>query len=88
MNKLILVVVLLTLALPPAFAADTTELARQVRETEIAFATTMADRDWAAFKAFISPKAVFFGRRVILRGRPGGYHASSALHATRPADVS
>lgn len=32
-----------------ALAANAAELASQVRETEKAFAGTMADRDWAAF---------------------------------------
>ncbi|MCX6558611.1 MAG: hypothetical protein NTW95_14465 [Candidatus Aminicenantes bacterium] len=68
MKKLILALALLVLALPQAIAADTRELARQVRETETAFAKTMADRDWAAFKAFVSLEAIFFGRRGILRG--------------------
>ncbi len=69
MKKLILAVVLLAFALSQAVAADTTELARQVRGTETAFAKTMADRDWAAFKAFVSPEAVFFGGRGVRRGR-------------------
>jgi ketosteroid isomerase-like protein len=69
MKKLILLVMLMAIALPQAVAADTTELARQVRETETSFAKTMADRDWAAFKTFVSPEAVFFGRRGIRRGR-------------------
>lgn len=59
----------LVLFLLPAFAADTAQLAEQVRAVETAFAKTMADRDWAAFKAFISEEAVFFGGRGVLRGR-------------------
>jgi ketosteroid isomerase-like protein len=62
------IIVWLALAVLPALAADTAELARQVRAAETAFARTMADRDWDAFKASISPEAVFFGRGV-LRGR-------------------
>ncbi len=53
---------------PRSLAADTAELARQVRAAEAAFAKTMADRDWAAFKACVSQEAVFIGRQV-LRGR-------------------
>lgn len=56
------------LALAAVAAADTAELAMQVRAAETAFAKTMADRDWDAFKACISREAVFFGRQV-LRGR-------------------
>lgn len=68
-KKLALVAVLLVLAWLPAPAADTAQLAGQVRAAEAAFAKTMADRDWAAFSAFISEEAVFFGGQGILRGR-------------------
>jgi len=44
------------------------DLAREVREAEIAFAATMAARDQAAFGEFVSDEAVFFGRQV-LRGK-------------------
>jgi ketosteroid isomerase-like protein len=49
--------------------ADLDRLAGQVRETEAAFARTMADRDWEAFRAFIAEEAVFFGEERVLRGR-------------------
>ncbi len=69
MKKRILgVTALLATAFLPAAGADTAELARQVRAAETAFAKTMADRDWAAFKACVSREAIFFGRQV-LRGR-------------------
>jgi ketosteroid isomerase-like protein len=67
--KKTLIAISLVLAMLPAFAADTAQLAEQVRAVETAFAKTMADRDWAAFKAFISAEAVFFGGQRILRGR-------------------
>jgi ketosteroid isomerase-like protein len=50
-------------------AADARQAAVQVRETEAAFARTMADRDWKAFTSFISHEAVFFGSQGVLRGR-------------------
>lgn len=68
-KKLILVAVLLVLVWLPVRGADTAKLAGQVRAVETAFAKTMADRDWAVFKAFISEEAVFFGGKGILRGR-------------------
>jgi ketosteroid isomerase-like protein len=68
-KKFISAFVLLALAWLPARAADTAQLAEQARAVETAFAKTMADRDWAAFKAFISEEAVFFGGQGILRGR-------------------
>src|SRR3954471_19065658 len=50
-------------------AEETNEqLARQVRETETAFAATMAKRDLAAFSAFLADEAVFFGATP-LRGK-------------------
>lgn len=44
------------------------QLAARVRAREQAFAKTMADRDHAAFAAFVSEEAVFVGRSV-RRGR-------------------
>lgn len=40
-----------------------------VEAREIAFAQTMADRDFEAFLTFISPEAVFFSGNTPLRGR-------------------
>jgi ketosteroid isomerase-like protein len=68
-RKLIGAALLLATAFLPAAAMDTAELANQVRAAETAFAKTMADRDWAAFKASLSAEAVFFGARGVLRGR-------------------
>lgn len=68
-KKLTLFTALLALSLTSVMAATTSELAMQVKAVETAFAKTMADRDWAAFKASISAEAVFFGRKGILRGR-------------------
>jgi ketosteroid isomerase-like protein len=42
---------------------------RDVTETERAFAKTMADRDFAAFKSFLSDEAVFFTGPTPLRGK-------------------
>ena len=52
-------------------AAETNaDLQAQVRDTERAFAKTMADRDHAAFASFVSDEAVFFsGPKAVLRGR-------------------
>ena len=48
---------------------DIAALTRQVADTERAFAKTMADRDHAAFTAFLSEDAVFFTGPTALRGR-------------------
>jgi ketosteroid isomerase-like protein len=47
---------------------DNAELTEQVRQTESAFAKTMADRDHAAFTSFLADETVFMGRTT-LRGK-------------------
>ena len=49
-------------------AAPDAALTEQVRRTEITFARTMADRDAAGFRSFLSEEAVFVGRSGVLRG--------------------
>jgi ketosteroid isomerase-like protein len=44
------------------------ELSRQVRDSENAFAATMAQRDLKAFESFIAEDAVFFGKAA-MRGK-------------------
>ncbi len=60
----------LALLLPIALPAQNSsaDLQKQVREREVAFAKTMADRDHAAFTSFVSEEAIFMGRTA-LRGR-------------------
>jgi ketosteroid isomerase-like protein len=53
----------------PAFAADVEALARQVADTERAFARSMAQRDHAAFTALLSEQAVFYGGTSVLHGK-------------------
>ena len=66
--KLIAVLVVAVAALP--IGAETIDALReQVRQTEIAFAKTMADRDHEAFASFIATDAVFLSGRSALRGR-------------------
>lgn len=43
--------------------------AEEVRAREIAFAQTMADRDFDAFLSFVAPEAVFFNGDRPMRGR-------------------
>ena len=54
-------------AAPPP-RPDIAELARQVADTERAFARTMADRNHAAFVTFLAPDAIFFSGTKALRG--------------------
>lgn len=51
---------------PRSNAAD---LAKQVADTERAFARTMADRDHAAFVKFLSSETIFFTSTKALHGR-------------------
>ena len=44
------------------------ELSQQVRDTERAFAATMADRDFEAFSTFLADETVFFSGDTALRG--------------------
>ena len=53
----------------PLVKSDLAELQQQVMETERAFAQTMADRDFEAFKSFLSTEAVFFSGSTPLRGK-------------------
>jgi ketosteroid isomerase-like protein len=46
-----------------------TSVAEQVRNAEIRFARSMADRDLKAFTSFIDDEAIFFGGKGALRGR-------------------
>ena len=48
---------------------DHQQLVAQVTATEVAFAKTMADRDFAAFLTFIAEDAVFLGGATPTRGR-------------------
>lgn len=52
-----------------AMAATNAELAEQVRQSERAFAKTMADRKLDAFGEYVSKEAIFFGGKGPLRGR-------------------
>jgi ketosteroid isomerase-like protein len=53
----------------PRAPVDRAELARQVADTETAFAKTMADRDLAGFERFLAEDTVFFSGPVPLRGK-------------------
>lgn len=61
----------LVAAAATAGSAETNaDLQAQVRDTERAFAKTMADRNHAAFVAFLAEETIFFGQRPApLRGK-------------------
>ena len=49
--------------------AEEPDLEMQVTETEIAFARTMAERNFEAFTTFLSEEAIFFAGERPLRGK-------------------
>ena len=69
----VIAVLTLTLSLPVVAIAgegpDITGLAAGLRETEEAFAQTMADRNHQAFVSFLAEETVFFGQSGEIRGR-------------------
>ena len=60
---------LLAASQTPRAQADVAALGTQVRDTERAFAKTMADRDHTAFAAFLADEAVFMADAQTLRGK-------------------
>ena len=71
MKRLLLFVAAIGLAAgqAPRAQADVAALARQVGDTERAFAKTMADRDHAAFTSFLADETVFMGNVQTTRGK-------------------
>lgn len=64
----LIVVIIIMMALP-AICETNEELAKQVRETEAAFANTMAARDFNGFVSFLSDETIFFGGKSARRGK-------------------
>jgi ketosteroid isomerase-like protein len=93
MMSLVLVTVV-TMAAGAAPAATNAELAEQVRQTEAAFAKTMADRDHAGFVSFLADETIFFGRKGPMRGKQAVadawkplYEGPKAPFSWRPEDA-
>ena len=49
-------------------AKTTAELEAEVKQVEAAFAASMANRDFSAFKGFLGEDAVFFDDEIPIRG--------------------
>ena len=75
------------LSIGSAFAQSNAELAVQVRDTENAFAKTMADRDLEAFASFLAEDAFFFGQKG-LRGKKAVVEAWSKFYDGKTAPFS
>ena len=74
-----------TVAAEPALL---TEVEAQVRAAEVAFARTMAERDFSAFGEYLSPDAVFFAGERPLRGADARQAAWEPFFAGEQAPVS
>jgi ketosteroid isomerase-like protein len=81
----ILAVVLAVAGVAGAQGSD--ELREQVRQREIDFARTMADRDHAAFVSFLSDEAIFAGGTV-LRGKARVAEAWKRYYEAKDAPFS
>jgi ketosteroid isomerase-like protein len=66
--QLSFILLLSPLAITSADTGGNARLVHQVEDTERAFARTMADRDFEAFKTFLDAEAVFFSGETPLRG--------------------
>jgi len=83
-------------AVPPAARAqpDLDALRRDVWATEVAFARSMAERDFAAFARHLSEHAVFWSGSQVLRGKAAVldawrrfYEGAQAPFSWQPDDV-
>lgn len=69
-------------------SSSTDDPAVTVEAREIAFAKTMADRDFDGFKEFISDEAIFFNGNVPLKGKPAITAAWAAFFEGETAPFS
>jgi len=89
MLKHVLAAVAIAAGTAPRAQTDPAALAGQVRETEQAFAKSMADRDHAAFVSFLSDEAVFVpDGQPALRGKAAVAAAWKRLYEGAQAPFS
>lgn len=91
---LLLPAVLALASCGPRDRPGTSEAARRVRETETAFAASMAERDLGAFASFLSDEAVFLtgdgalrGKDAVLEGWARYFEGERAPFSWRPERV-
>jgi len=70
------------------FSATNEELRNQVMETERAFASTMADRDFEAFVSFLADETVFFAGEKPLNGKQAVADAWQAFYTAENVPFS
>jgi ketosteroid isomerase-like protein len=89
MRWLLTGVTLLAAVVPVETSSESrADLARQVWDTERAFAKTMADRDHQAFASFLAVEAVFLSAQGTLRGQPAVAQGWRALYEQPHAPFS
>ena len=85
------------LALPVAIAAEgVSDREAALRDTETAFAATMARRDFEAFASFLAPETIFFGRgdrqmrgkAAVLEAWKEYYEGAAAPFSWKPETVA
>lgn len=69
LGRMITIAGVLAMTMLSARAETNAELREQVRNTEAAFAKTMADRDHAKFTSFLADETIFFGSKSAIRGK-------------------
>jgi ketosteroid isomerase-like protein len=67
---------------------DLTDLTAEVRQAELSFAKTMADRDLKAFGSFIADEGVFFGAKGAIKGRDAVVEAWRRFFTEKAAPFS
>lgn len=89
------ILIVLPLLLTVAQAADLEQLRQQVEDTERAFAQSMADRDFEAFKTFLAQDTIFFAGETPIRGSEqvaaawaGFYEGGQAPFSWEPETVA
>lgn len=68
-NSMFLAAALSLVPFSATWADDNAPLSEQVKQTEAAFAQTMADRDFEAFKSFLAEETIFFAGEAPLEGK-------------------
>ena len=92
MNKISLLFLTILVSNPvPAVLAQAAEsemLRQEVERTEMAFAQTMADRDFEAFRTFLSDEAIFFAGPEPLNGKEAVASSWAAYYEGEQAPFS
>lgn len=87
--SIVLVILMLVLVYSGCLVAnDHSDLAQLVKETEKAFAKTMADRDFDAFQSYLAEETIFFSGEVPLTGKQAVIDAWARFYESEDAPFS